>query len=368
MPIAKSRPTAGYTPRVLVVDDEPALFEMFRDAVANAIRCNIVGVCSIDEARKVIARQGVDLLVTDVVLPDGNGLSLLSDLRDMQPMASALVITGAPNMDLAIEAIRRGAVDFVPKPFSADQLTASIRKALEAHLSRARQVKRMLRLRIACKRMNTARRVVEKKVNLLCGDLIGAYAHMARQFDTLRLQQGYREFLSQAAGLEQLLCHTMDWLLRQVGYCNIGIWLASTDDHLQLGAYMKYTIPGERSLTSALEENLLRMIVRRGFLHVQGPESSNLTPAELKFLKNQDIVGVNCSYLGDTLGALVLFRDVKTPFSDEDIVALKTITPLFALALTRSVHQDDAEGRDDEPPKGKFDPADWWKDGQQPPF
>lgn len=369
MAIAQSRPTAGYVPRVLVVDDEPVLFELFRDAVAGEIDCQIIGACNLGEARKVLARQGIDLLVTDVLLPDGNGLSLLGELHEKQPVASAVVMTGAANMDLAIQAIQQGAVDFMPKPFSAEHLTASVRKALDGQLARARQERRMHKLRTAYKRLNAARRLVSKKVDLLCGDLIGAYAQMARQFDTVRLQQGFREFITQATGLEQLLCHTMDWLLRQVGYCNIGIWLASSDDQLQLGAYMKYTVPGERALTSAMEDNLLKVVMRRGFIRLrEGELEEHLSPAEKKFLSTQEIVGINCQYLGDALGAMVMFRDVRTPFSEDDVAALKTITPLFSLALTRAAHSGLGGLDEEDQPPDKRDEADWWKSGQEPPF
>lgn len=368
MAILKSRPAVNVR-HVLVVDDEPMLFELFRDHVAGALECDVIGVSRLDEARKVLARESVDLLITDVVLPDGSGLSLLPELHKRQPDASALVMTGVPNLDTAIEAIRGGAVDFMRKPFSAEHLMDSVRKALAAQRIRYRKEHRLEKLRAAFRKLNAGRKLVNKKVDLLCGDLIGAYAQMAKNLDTLRLQQGFREFVGQATTLEQLLCHTMDWLLRQIGYCNIGLWLASGDEELQLGAYMKYTIPGERELTAALEENLLRMVVRRGFVRLRGPEvKPHLSQTELKYLANQDIVAINCSYLGDTLGAMVLFRDSKTPFSDEDVTAIKTVTPLFALALTHAVHQGEQQTPEDGEPKPKHDPADWWKTGENPPF
>ena len=93
------------------------------------------------------------------------------------------------------------------------------------------------------------------------------------------------------------------------------------------------------------------------------------------------MIAINCSYLGECLGVMVLFRDAKTPFSDDDAAAVKTICPLFSLELTRAVRggpraeeRDDADTPESEnvdepkPRKGKVDPADWWKRGEAPPF
>jgi len=171
----------------------------------------------------------------------------------------------------------------------------------------------------------------------------------------------------------------MDWLLRQVGYCNIGIWLASAEHELQLGAFMKYTIAAEPPLMEAMQKNLLKLTMRRGFVKLSASDSKQtLTPAELKYLAEHEIISINCTYLGESLAVMSLFRDAKTPFSNDDVAAIKTISPLFALSLARAVksaddeHPEPEEGKgppptDGEKPKKK-DPADWWKTGEAPPF
>src|SRR5205823_5756816 len=176
------------------------------------------------------------------------------------PRASAIVITGQPTMDGAIDAIRQGAVDFLPKPFSADALLTRVNKALAVQAAGAKVQRRLDRLRDAVKRLNEARRLVSKKVDLLCNDLIGAYGELSKQLDVVRTQEGFRKLMADAKDLEQMLCHAMDWLLRQLGYSNVAIWLAGEDAEYQLGAYMKYTIPGEPALTEALKDGLLRQV------------------------------------------------------------------------------------------------------------
>src|SRR5690349_17995785 len=95
-------------PRILVVDDEAELLEVVSDTVGKRIGCKLVTATNVAAARKVLESQRIDLLVTDVNLPDGDGKSLLPVLHLHQPQAQAIVITGQASMDGAIDAIREG--------------------------------------------------------------------------------------------------------------------------------------------------------------------------------------------------------------------------------------------------------------------
>jgi DNA-binding response OmpR family regulator len=362
-------------PRVLVVDDEPNLIELIGEVVGKNIDCWMIAAKNIGEARQILETQQIELLVTDVNLPDGDGMSLIPTLRRVQPKASAIVITGYPSMDGAINALRVGALDFVPKPFSADALTERVRKALDGQRRRVRDEQRLERLRQAVRRLNESRKVVSKKVDLLCNDLITAYGELARQLDTVRTQEGFRKFLSQAKDLEQLLCHVMDWLLRQLGYSNVAIWLASDDQRFELGAYMKYTIAGEEGLNNAMRQGIVPLAVKESFLHLHGEAvQETLTPAELDYLADQEILAINCTYLGESLAVVALFRDAKEPFMEDDAETLKSISPLFAVALASIVRSSDknpfdvdlSDYPDDDEPGYKE--SDWWKHGGPPPF
>lgn len=392
MPTADSKPPQVETlSRVLIVDDEPAVIEFFRDTLSREVGCHVSVARTLEEARAIIASEPVDLLVADIHLPDGSGLGLLGEMRRVHPSAASLVITGKPTTDAAVTALRGGAVDFLAKPFKVNDLIDRVAGALNLQRLRARQDARLRKLKDAVKRLNVARKTVNKKVDLLCNDLIGAYGELSRQLETVRIQEGFTQFVDRAGSLEQLLCHSMDWLLRQVGYCNIGIWLTANDNDLQLGAFMKYTVAAEPELCEALQKNLLRITTRRGYVRLRGTDAKNLlTPGEIKHLVAQDVVAIHCTYLGETLGAILLFRDEKTPFSDEDVNALKMITPLFALSLAKAVRgievsedpqgeperesddiiEDSAEERPKPKKKNKprKDPADWWKTGETPPF
>ena len=57
---------------------------------------------------------------------------------------------------------------------------------------------------------------------------------LSKQLDVVRTQEGFRKLLNEAKDLEQLLCHAMDWLLRQLGYCNVAIWLTASLPYFSL--------------------------------------------------------------------------------------------------------------------------------------
>jgi YesN/AraC family two-component response regulator len=230
-----------------------------------------------------------------VGLPDGDGMSLLAALRRHQPTASAVVITGSPSVDGAITALRGGAVDFVAKPFNNDHLIDRIRTALNRQSVLARQEKRLVRLRDAVKRLGAARRMVSKKVDLLCNDLVSAYGELSKQLDVVRTQEGFRKQIELSNDLEQMLCHAMDWLLREFGYSNVALWLAGEEGEFQLGAYMKYTIAGEEPLIAALQDSLLIRTTREGVVHISGEElKGRVDSAVFAVLSGQTILSISC--------------------------------------------------------------------------
>lgn len=378
--VSESKPKTPVQPRVLVVDDEPELLELIGETVRRQVGCRVVAASSLAQARKLLASGTFEVLVTDLQLPDGDGMSLLAALHERQPHAGAIIITGNPSLDGAISALRGGAIDFVPKPFRADQLADRVRQAIERHAQLAKRDKRLGRLRDAVKRLNDSRKLISKKVDLLCNDLVSAYGELSRQLDGVRTQDGFRKFIKDAKDLEQLLCHSMDWLLRQVGYANVAVYLASDEGVFQLGAYMKYTVAGEAALTNAIKRVLIPMAAKDALVRIKGTAlADRLTPQEMAYLKGHDILAVNCTYLGESLASLVFFRDEAAPFTDDDESLLRQISPIFAVELASVVRDGqlsdtpfyDGEGeadKDEKPKPRKKDPADWWKTGEEPPF
>ncbi len=118
-----------HTPRILVIDDEPRI----RDA------CNIVlsdkgfdvSVAADGEAGlAMIKERHYDIVLVDLMMPTISGFDVLSAVRDHHPDTAVIVITGYATLEHSIEAMKKGAFDFIPKPFTPDQLRAVVDKSL----------------------------------------------------------------------------------------------------------------------------------------------------------------------------------------------------------------------------------------------
>ncbi len=389
------------TPVVLIVDDEPAMLELSRDILSREVPSKVFQATSIAEAKRIIDRESIGLMIADVKLPDGDGTTLIAHLQNVQPQAGAMIITGNATLEGSVTSFRNGAIDYLTKPFTATQFAERVSKAIAYQDGVARTEKRLVRLKSAVRKLNNARRMVSKKVDLLCNDLVTAYGDLARQFEDVRVKENFRKTVESAGDLEQMLCHTMDWILRSAGYCNIAIFLAGDDSSFELGAYMKYTVQGTKSLTDALKQGVVEQVAREEFIQWSDREAADaLSPGELDHIPNYGVMAVNSTYLGESLATILLFRDGKSPFSADDAAMLRAIAPIFAHVLTtlakkeggeELVEEDgadvdfndgpnigdgywaDEDSKDknkfkDEKPKKKKDDADWWKRGEPPPF
>lgn len=135
---------------VHVVDDEEAMRTSLAFLLSTsgfAVRTHASATAFLNVAQDV--RQGC--LVTDLRMPDLDGVELLKRLQTTGAMLPAIVITGHGDVKMAVEAMKNGALDFIEKPFSEDVLIASIRRAVElaANTVRSEAVLAATRQRLA---------------------------------------------------------------------------------------------------------------------------------------------------------------------------------------------------------------------------
>jgi two-component system response regulator PilR (NtrC family) len=132
--------------QVLVVDDEPGIREMLR-AVLRADGHFVRVAASGEEALGVLSREAVDLLVTDLSMPEMDGVELLRRASRVSPETSAIVVTAFGSKETAIEAMRHGAVNYLEKPFDVEEMRLHVRNALSTR--RLTDENRRLRERLA---------------------------------------------------------------------------------------------------------------------------------------------------------------------------------------------------------------------------
>jgi signal transduction histidine kinase len=119
-------------PRVLIVDDDLLLLEALPEVVRRRLPEALVETSpSAREALARIQRTDYDAIVTDIKMPDIDGLVLLSRIREIQPATPTLLITGHGEHDLAVSALRGGAFDFLQKPIDRDYFMASLGRAIQ---------------------------------------------------------------------------------------------------------------------------------------------------------------------------------------------------------------------------------------------
>jgi two-component system, NtrC family, response regulator AtoC len=113
---------------ILVVDD----VDTAREAIADSLRKDgkeVLEAGTLKEARAFLEMNKADICVLDILLPDGNGLSLLDEVIHMATQPKFIVITAHGQIDYAVEAMKKGALDFITKPIDMKTLKSSIARA-----------------------------------------------------------------------------------------------------------------------------------------------------------------------------------------------------------------------------------------------
>jgi DNA-binding NtrC family response regulator len=117
-------------PSVLIVDDEKHTREGLSQALADNYDVSLAA--SADEAFNLMDAQPFDVILTDLRMPGKSGLKIIDRALALQNKPAVLMMTAYGNIDTAVEAMRRGAVDFLTKPVNIERLDVLIRRALKA--------------------------------------------------------------------------------------------------------------------------------------------------------------------------------------------------------------------------------------------
>jgi DNA-binding NtrC family response regulator len=154
---------------VLVVDDEPAMREMLVSLLdESGINAQPAG--SAREALALSREADFDAVISDIRMPEKDGVTLLAELREARPETPVILMTAFGSIDSAVEAMRDGAFDYITKPFKRGSVLASLERAFERRA--LEQENRRLR------------RALDRTSSF--GDLIGASAAMHEIFALIR--------------------------------------------------------------------------------------------------------------------------------------------------------------------------------------
>jgi two-component system nitrogen regulation response regulator NtrX len=117
-------------PRILVIDDEAAI----RDSLRMTLEYEgyeFIGAATGQEGLALVERDNPDLVLLDVKMPGMDGLEVLDRLRNMNETLPVVVVSGHGTISTAVEATKKGAFDFIEKPFASERVLVSLRNALD---------------------------------------------------------------------------------------------------------------------------------------------------------------------------------------------------------------------------------------------
>ncbi|MGZ8710859.1 MAG: sigma-54-dependent transcriptional regulator, partial [Thermoanaerobaculia bacterium] len=116
--------------RVLIIDDEEVLREVL-EAVLRREGFDVVSAASAEEGLSLLDREDIDLIILDMMLPGMSGAEALRVIKDTDPDIPVVIITAYSSIDGAIDAMKRGAYHYIPKPFKNEEVVLTCNKALE---------------------------------------------------------------------------------------------------------------------------------------------------------------------------------------------------------------------------------------------
>ncbi len=155
-------------PTVLIVDDEKSA----RDGLVRALRrdYNVLAAENGNAALEVLSSQGIDVLLSDVRMPGMDGITLMQRALANQPELTCIILTAYGDVDLAVEAMKQGATDFMTKPINLDKLELVLGRVLKAR-----------KIELENERLKVQ---LDDKYGL--ENIIGRSAAMQEVFDTIR--------------------------------------------------------------------------------------------------------------------------------------------------------------------------------------
>jgi DNA-binding NtrC family response regulator len=116
---------------ILIVDDDKVVCEMLEDVLSQDAKLNITSTNNGRDAIEKIKGRHFDLILTDLMMPGADGIEVLKIAKEVDEGVHVIIITGFASLETAMEAIRKGAYDYITKPFKLDEIKIAVQNACE---------------------------------------------------------------------------------------------------------------------------------------------------------------------------------------------------------------------------------------------
>ncbi|MDO9566000.1 MAG: sigma-54 dependent transcriptional regulator [Candidatus Desulfaltia sp.] len=157
--------------RILIVDDEIDMLKLLSRSIPQHIDCEIETALSGEEAFRLVEQKPFDLALVDIRMSGMNGIELLERIKQLDQWLTVIMMTAHGAIEVAVESIKKGAYDFITKPFDHDHLIHLLQKALE-------------RSRLLRENLNLRERIREEET---FQNFVGASLCMQKVYDTIQI-------------------------------------------------------------------------------------------------------------------------------------------------------------------------------------
>lgn len=192
--------------RILIVDDDPAIRDLLLEGLGDSgYLCETA--CDAADCLARLARNGFDLVVSDIDMPEMDGVQLLQEIKKLKSDIEIIMLTGVVDVDTAIQSMRLGACDYLTKPFNLAEVRITVEKALEKQ------------------RLVRENREYQKNLEIKVQERTAELSHKTREVEDLfeRLKSSYRVTLEAlATALDTRDSETLGHSLR-VAACTVAV-------------------------------------------------------------------------------------------------------------------------------------------------
>ncbi len=297
---------------ILVIDDEQIVHESVR-RILEEEGYRVDGALRVDQALDMLAKESYDLVLTDLMMPDRSGMEAVEAVARDQPDCGVVMFTGFATVDSAVESMKLGALDYLPKPFTPEELIEVTEKAIKKTV-KARRDREIERTYTDAERALTSSLDLKEIL-----DLIGT--------SVVRLLK--------VKGSAILLYKKTEGILEVASSYGL------SDEYLQKGS-----LDGEKSIPSVLERGETSVIQRDDF------DSSLQYPAEARKEGIASILSVPLKIDDTVLGALRIYGAEELNLSDEEMDLLLKFAEQGARALENAMSYERVRSDIDSLKKG----------------
>ncbi|RKX64958.1 MAG: sigma-54-dependent Fis family transcriptional regulator [Thermodesulfobacteriota bacterium] len=127
--------------KILIVDDEREMLELLSMTFRHKTEYDVIGTTDPVEVPEILEKNDIDVVISDLRMPEIDGIELMDYVRQIDESIPFIVITAYGTIDSAVEAMKKGAFDYITKPFRKEQIILTVERAMKMHQLQKENIK-----------------------------------------------------------------------------------------------------------------------------------------------------------------------------------------------------------------------------------